>query len=44
MPLVLAGRPYFYLVKASGLTISFAISGAELMGRKVAIGFFGCSL
>ena len=35
---LLAGWPCFHLV-VIGLTIGLAISGAKLMGKKVAIGF-----
>ena len=44
--LVLAGQSRFHLVlevSALGLTVSLAISEAESIGRKVAIGLLGWS-
>ncbi len=40
-----AGLPHFHLfeVLALGLTVGLAIGGAESMGGKVAVGFFGWS-
>ena len=38
-----AGRPCFRL-RGVGLTVDLAIGRAELIDRKVAVGFSGCSL
>lgn len=45
VPLVLVGRPYIHFeTSALGLTVGLAISGAELIGGEIAIGFSGCAL